>query len=89
MPGKQIGCPIRISVLRYLCLACLVKLAACEKGETQSRWSAFFKVFQGARRSVAWADEHGEQLDNHIGNIDLLWLGRRARASRPVRVAAR
>ena len=49
--------------------------AAYEKGETQSFYNDFFKVFGVKRRSVARYEEHVEKLDNRSGYIDLFWPG--------------
>ena len=49
--------------------------AAYEKGESQSFYNDFFKVFGVKRRSVARYEEHVEKLDNRSGYIDLFWPG--------------
>ena len=49
--------------------------AAYEKGETQSFYNDFFKVFGVQRRSVARYEEHVDKLDNRSGYIDLFWPG--------------
>ena len=49
--------------------------AAYEKGETQSFYNAFFRVFGVQRRSVARYEEHVEKLHNRSGFIDLFWPG--------------
>ena len=49
--------------------------AAYEKGETQSFYNAFFRVFGVQRRSVARYEAHVAKLDNHSGFIDLFWPG--------------
>ena len=49
------------------------KEAAYEKGETQSFYNAFFRVFGVQRRSVARYEEHVAKLDNRSGFIDLFW----------------
>ena len=49
--------------------------AAYEKGETQSFYNDFFKVFGVKRRSVARYEEHVEKIDNRSGYIDLFWPG--------------
>ena len=49
--------------------------AAYEKGETQSFYNAFFKVFGVQRRSVARYEAHVAKLDNRSGFIDLFWPG--------------
>ena len=49
--------------------------AAYEKGETQSFYNAFFKIFGVRRRSVARYEEHVKKLDNRSGFIDLFWPG--------------
>ena len=53
--------------------------AAYEKGETQSFYNAFFRVFGVQRRSVARYEAHVAKLDNHSGFIDLFLAGRAAR----------
>ncbi len=47
--------------------------AAYEKGETQSFYNAFFRVFGVQRRSVARYEQHVAKLDNRSGYIDLFW----------------
>ena len=47
--------------------------AAYEKGETQSFYNAFFRVFGVRRQSVARYEEHVAKLDNRSGFIDLFW----------------
>lgn len=49
--------------------------AAYEKGETQSFYNDFFRVFGVKRRNVARYEEHVEKLDNRFGYIDLFWPG--------------
>ena len=49
--------------------------AAYEKGETQSFYNAFFRVFGVRRRSVARYEAHVAKLDNRSGFIDLFWPG--------------
>ena len=49
--------------------------AAYEKGETQSFYNAFFRVFGVQRRSVARYEAHVAKLDNRWGFIDLFWPG--------------
>ena len=49
--------------------------AAYEKGETQSFYNAFFRVFGVQRRSVARYEEHVTKLDNSSGFIDLFCPG--------------
>ncbi len=49
--------------------------AAYERGEAQSFYNAFFRVFGVQRRSVARYEEHVEKLDNRSGFIDLFWPG--------------
>ena len=49
--------------------------AAYEKGETQSFYNAFFRVFGVQRRSVARYEEHVAKLYNRSGFIDLFWPG--------------
>ena len=52
------------------------KLAAYEKGETQSFYNDFFEVFGVQRRTVARYEAHVEKLDNRSGFIDLFWPGK-------------
>ena len=47
--------------------------AAYEKGETQSFYNAFFRVFGVRRQSVARYEEHVAKLDDRSGFIDLFW----------------
>ena len=47
--------------------------AAYEKGETQSFYNEFFRIFGVKRRSVARYEEHVRRLDNTHGYIDLFW----------------
>ena len=47
--------------------------ATYEKGETQSFYDDFFKIFGVRRRSVARYEEHVKRLDNTSGFIDLFW----------------
>ena len=49
--------------------------AAYEKGETQSFYNEFFKVFDVRRRTVARYEAHVKKLDNRSGFIDLFWPG--------------
>ena len=49
--------------------------AAYEKGDTQSFYNDFFKVFGVQRRSVARYEQHVEKLDDSSGFIDLFWPG--------------
>ena len=49
--------------------------ARYEKGETQSFYNDFFRVFGVRRRSVARYEEHVAKLDNRSGYIDLFWPG--------------
>ena len=49
--------------------------AAYEKGETQSFYNDFFRIFGVERRSVARYEEHVAKLDNRSGYIDLFWPG--------------
>ena len=51
------------------------KDAAYEKGETQSFYDDFFRVFGVRRRSVARYEEHVTKLDKTRGFIDLFWPG--------------
>ncbi len=49
------------------------KDASYEKGETQSFYNDFFRIFGVERRSVARYEEHVRRLDNTHGYIDLFW----------------
>ena len=49
--------------------------AAYEKGETQSFYNDFFRIFGVERRSVARYEAHVAKLDNRSGYIDLFWPG--------------
>ena len=49
--------------------------AAYEKGETQSFYNDFFRLFGVKRRSVARYEEQVKKLDNRTGFIDLFWPG--------------
>ncbi|WP_025781859.1 type IIL restriction-modification enzyme MmeI, partial [Candidatus Synechococcus spongiarum] len=49
--------------------------ATYEKGETQSFYNAFFRVFGVQRRTVARYEAHVKKLDNRSGFIDLFWPG--------------
>ena len=49
--------------------------AALEKGETQSFYNDFFKVFGVNRRSVARFEAQVAKLNNNPGYIDLFWPG--------------
>ena len=51
------------------------KDTARERGETQSFYNAFFRVFGVQRRSVARYEAHVAKLDNCSGFIDLFWPG--------------
>ena len=51
------------------------KDARYEKGETQSFYNEFFKVFGVRRRRVATYEAHVTKLDNSSGFIDLFWPG--------------
>ena len=51
------------------------KDTAHERGETQSFYNAFFRVFGVQRRSVARYEAHVAKLDNRSGFIDLFWPG--------------
>ena len=51
------------------------KDASYEKGETQSFYNSFFRVFGVQRRSVARYEYHVTKLDNRGGFIDLFWPG--------------
>ena len=51
------------------------KDAAYEKGETQSFYNDFFRIFGVERRSVARYEAHVAKLDNRSGYIDLFWPG--------------
>ena len=52
------------------------KDASYEKGETQSFYNDFFKIFGVKRSSVARYEEHVKKLDNRTGFIDLFWPGK-------------
>lgn len=47
--------------------------AAYEKGETQSFYNDFFRIFGVRRRTVARYEEHVKKLDDRSGFIDLFW----------------
>ena len=49
--------------------------ATYEKGETQSFYNAFFRVFGVQRRTVARYEAHIAKLGNRSGFIDLFWPG--------------
>ena len=49
--------------------------ASYEKGEAQSFYNDFFKVFGVRRRTVGRYEEHVAKLDNSHGFIDLFWPG--------------
>ena len=49
--------------------------AGYEKGETQSFYNDFFRIFGVERRAVARYEEHVAKLDNRSGYIDLFWPG--------------
>ena len=51
------------------------KDAAYEKGETQSFYNDFFKIFGVRRSSVARYEQHVTKLDDSSGFIDLYWPG--------------
>ena len=51
------------------------KEATYEKGETQSFYNDFFRVFGVRRRSVARYEQHVTRLDDTSGYIDLFWPG--------------
>ncbi len=51
------------------------KDAKYEKGETQSFYNEFFKVFDVERRTVARYEHHVSKLNNQSGFIDLFWPG--------------
>ena len=51
------------------------KDAAYEKGETQSFYNEFFKIFGVDRRKVGSYEERVTKLDNSSGYIDLFWPG--------------
>ncbi len=51
------------------------KDAEYEKGETQSFYNEFFKVFDVERRTVARYEHHVSKLNNQSGFIDLFWPG--------------
>ena len=46
-----------------------------EKGETQSFYDSFFRIFGVKRQSVARYEQHVKKLDNSSGFIDLFWPG--------------
>ena len=49
--------------------------ARYEKGETQSFYNDFFRIFGVRRESVARYEEHVQKLDDTSGFIDLFWPG--------------
>ena len=49
--------------------------AGYEKGETQSFYNRFFRIFGIERRSVARYEEYVKRLDDSHGYIDLFWPG--------------
>ena len=49
--------------------------ASYEKGESQSFYNDFFKIFGVQRRKVARYEEHVRKLDDRSGYIDLFWPG--------------
>ena len=49
--------------------------AAYEKGEAQSFYNDFFKIFGVKSRSVTRYEHHVRKLDNRSGFIDLFWPG--------------
>ena len=49
--------------------------ASYEKGETQSFYNDFFRIFGVERRSVARYEERVAMLDDRSGYIDLFWPG--------------
>ena len=49
--------------------------AAYEKGETQSFYNDFFRIFGVERRTVARYEAHVAKLDDRRGFIDLFWPG--------------
>lgn len=49
--------------------------ASYEKGETQTFYNDFFKVFGVQRRNVARYEAHVKMLNNSQGFIDLFWPG--------------
>jgi len=49
--------------------------ARYEKGETQSFYNDFFRIFGVRRESVARYEEHVQKLDDTHGFIDLFWPG--------------
>ena len=51
------------------------KDARYEKGETQSFYNEFFKIFGVRRRRVATYETYVAKLDNRSGFIDLFWPG--------------
>ena len=52
-----------------------LRFACKEKGETQSFYNDFVKIFGARRRTVARYEEHVRRRDNTSGFIDLLWPG--------------
>ena len=49
--------------------------AGYEKGETQSFYNDFFRIFGVRRESVARYEERVAKLDDTTGFIDLFWPG--------------
>ena len=49
--------------------------ATYERGEAQSFYNDFFRVFGVSRRSVSRYEEHVKKLDDKSGFIDLFWPG--------------
>ena len=49
--------------------------AGYEKGETQSFYNDFFRIFGVRRESVARYEQHVKKLDDTSGFIDLFWPG--------------
>ena len=49
--------------------------AGYEKGETQSFYNDFFRIFGVRRESVARYEQHVRRLDGATGYIDLFWPG--------------
>lgn len=48
---------------------------AHERGEAQTFWNEFFRVFGLTRRRVASFEAHVKKLDDKSGFIDCIWPG--------------
>ena len=46
-----------------------------EKGEAQTFYNEFFRIFDIKRRNVARFEQHVKKLNNQTGYIDLFWPG--------------